>query len=196
VLEDVNDFWTWTRESLPQEVAKMYPGIKLDLSRIAVAGESAGKLTMNWSYDMKKEIILIKNEIGGYMAIQSTIICSNNNIDIDIKLVISQYGSIDLKIPHFLGSAQGVVYGAPSFQSENLDKAIQGYLASIIPGAVRTSEIPGTGPGTSLLHAMLQQRHLLEFLGPESALYPMEQLEGVKKFPPVWMIHGRDDNVV
>ena len=42
VLEDVADFWSWVRESLPAEVAARFPHIHVDIDRTAVFGESAG----------------------------------------------------------------------------------------------------------------------------------------------------------
>lgn len=42
ILEDMADFWTWFRSSLPTYVASKDPSISLDFSKVLVAGESAG----------------------------------------------------------------------------------------------------------------------------------------------------------
>ncbi|THV75269.1 alpha/beta-hydrolase [Aureobasidium pullulans] len=52
VLDDINDFWSWVKTSLPSEVAKMAKGVEVDTTNTLVAGESAG----------------------GYLAIQSSLL--------------------------------------------------------------------------------------------------------------------------
>ncbi|KAF2791280.1 alpha/beta-hydrolase [Melanomma pulvis-pyrius CBS 109.77] len=42
ILEDIADFWTWFRSSLPAYVASKKPSIKLDFSKVLVSGDSAG----------------------------------------------------------------------------------------------------------------------------------------------------------
>jgi acetyl esterase/lipase len=68
ILEDVKDFWTWVRSSLPSEIAKRWPHISLDVDRAAVFGESAG----------------------GYLSLQSAFLCPEANI----KLLMPQYGAM------------------------------------------------------------------------------------------------------
>ena len=46
ILEDVDDFWTWVREKLSGVVAGLAGGdteAALDLTKVLVTGESAGK---------------------------------------------------------------------------------------------------------------------------------------------------------
>ena len=42
VLEDLEDFWKWSRSSLPQLIAEKAPGSSPDYSRTLLAGTSAG----------------------------------------------------------------------------------------------------------------------------------------------------------
>jgi acetyl esterase/lipase len=42
ILEDMADFWTWFRSSLPAYVTSKEPLIELDFDRVLVAGDSAG----------------------------------------------------------------------------------------------------------------------------------------------------------
>ena len=44
ILEDVRDFWTWVHECLPAELEKLGLGVKVDPSKIAAGGESAGMI--------------------------------------------------------------------------------------------------------------------------------------------------------
>jgi acetyl esterase/lipase len=68
ILDDVKDFWTWVRSSLPSKIAERWPHISLDVDRAAVFGESAG----------------------GYLSIQSAFLCPEANI----KLIMPQYGAM------------------------------------------------------------------------------------------------------
>ncbi|KAF2012933.1 alpha/beta-hydrolase [Aaosphaeria arxii CBS 175.79] len=42
ILQDIADFWTWLRASLPAFVASKSPSTEIDLSKILVSGDSAG----------------------------------------------------------------------------------------------------------------------------------------------------------
>lgn len=42
-LDDVQDLWKWVHQSLPTEISKISSKLSVNLDRIAVAGESAGK---------------------------------------------------------------------------------------------------------------------------------------------------------
>ncbi|KAI9739787.1 MAG: hypothetical protein M1834_006508 [Cirrosporium novae-zelandiae] len=41
ILEDVKDFWDWVHSSVPSKVSETWPGISVNLSRIAAGRESA-----------------------------------------------------------------------------------------------------------------------------------------------------------
>jgi acetyl esterase/lipase len=42
ILEDIADFWTWFKTSLPNYVASKQPSLELDFSKVLVSGDSAG----------------------------------------------------------------------------------------------------------------------------------------------------------
>ena len=42
IMEDLSDFWDWVRNDFGEEVTQFRAGIKVDLSKIIVHGESAG----------------------------------------------------------------------------------------------------------------------------------------------------------
>jgi acetyl esterase/lipase len=77
ILDDVKDFWTWVRSSLPSKIAERWPHIALDIDRAAVFGESAG----------------------GYLSLQSAFLCPEANI----KLVMPQYGAMFPDIDNYIG---------------------------------------------------------------------------------------------
>lgn len=83
ILDDLRDFWEWTRQSLPTLVAEKWPGLILDLARTAVTGESAG----------------------GYLALQSGFLFPSANI----KVVMGQYCAIYPDIKWRPGPGEGAV---------------------------------------------------------------------------------------
>lgn len=42
VLEDLEDFWQWTRSDLPEVLDRQAPGHSTDFSRVLLTGSSAG----------------------------------------------------------------------------------------------------------------------------------------------------------
>ena len=47
-----------------------------------------------------------------------------------------------------------------------------------------------------LMFVTIQQGRILDFLGKDTFLFPMETIESTKTFPPLFIYHGRDDSVV
>ncbi|KAI5201084.1 hypothetical protein AUEXF2481DRAFT_38949 [Aureobasidium subglaciale EXF-2481] len=112
ILDDIGDFWSWVKTSLPSEVAKMANGVEIDSNNILVAGESAG----------------------GYLAIQSSLLHPNSGI----KAVISQYGMLDNTIPQFTQKGHKNMAGAP----QQPESEVNDYLHDMQKGAVRTNTHP------------------------------------------------------
>ncbi|KAM0415800.1 hypothetical protein ACHAPT_013261 [Fusarium lateritium] len=75
ILDDVAQFWDWTHNSLPSILSDRWPGLLLDLDRIATAGESAG----------------------GFLALQSATLFPAARI----KLVMAQYCALDIENPAY-----------------------------------------------------------------------------------------------
>lgn len=44
ILEDLDDFWNWVQTDLPGVIAARSTGLEVDLERIVVTGDSAGKM--------------------------------------------------------------------------------------------------------------------------------------------------------
>ncbi|KAH6982460.1 Alpha/Beta hydrolase protein [Ilyonectria destructans] len=75
ILDDVAQFWDWIHNSLPSILSERWPGLLLDLDRIAAAGESAG----------------------GFLALQSATLFPTAGI----RLVMAQYCAIDVDNPAY-----------------------------------------------------------------------------------------------
>ena len=67
VLQDIEDFWTWTSSSFKDAIATECPALTVDLDRIAVSGENSG----------------------GYLSLQSALLLPK----VKIRAVIAQYPS-------------------------------------------------------------------------------------------------------
>lgn len=164
VLDDISDFWSWIKTSLPSEVAKMAKGVEVDTTNTLVAGESAG----------------------GYLAIQSSLLHPSAGI----KAVISQYGMLDNKIPHFTQKGQKHMAGAPQQPESEVDD----YLQDMQKGAVRTE----THPWEMWLFicATVQAGRYLEFLGDGVGVHAIDNLGTAERVPACWIIHGKEDSLV
>jgi acetyl esterase/lipase len=112
VLDDISEFWSWIKTTLPDEVAKMATGVVADTDNVLVAGESAG----------------------GYLAVQSALLHPNAGI----KAVISQYGMLDNRIAHFTQKGEKHMAGAPQQPESEVDD----YIKDMKKGAVRTETHP------------------------------------------------------
>ncbi|GLA62231.1 hypothetical protein AtubIFM55763_003541 [Aspergillus tubingensis] len=75
ILDDVKDFWAWLHSSLPTEVGRARKGLSPQLSKVAVAGESAG----------------------GYLSLQSAFLFPEARISV----VLAQYATLDIDSPFY-----------------------------------------------------------------------------------------------
>lgn len=112
MLEDLTSFYEWVKHSLPTEVSKISSNVEVDLSKILVAGESAG----------------------GYLATQSALHFPN----MKFSAVISQYGMIDMAHPHFTQAYHKEMSGTPQMPGATIDD----YVKNIKSGAIRSSTLP------------------------------------------------------
>lgn len=164
VLDDIADFWSWIKSSLPREVESVAKGVEVDVNNVLVAGESAG----------------------GYLAVQSALLHPNAGI----KAVISQYGMLDNRIPHFSQKGEKNMAGAPQQPESEIDD----YLRDMKKGSVRTE----THPWELWLFicATVQAGRYLEFLGNGQGVHAIDNLEKAKNVPACWIVHGKEDSLV
>lgn len=100
------------------------------------------------------------------------------------------YPGLDFKAPYYSNPYNPLFFGRPIVPESVLDD----HLAAMKPGEILSSAaIPDRLP---LLLVMGQRGRWAELMGTDQALYPLEVVEGVKSFPPLFIYHGREDAVV
>lgn len=124
--------------------------------------------------------------LGGYLALQSGLMYSSPRI----KAVVASYPMIDMKSPWFSQSSEKLIFNIPMLP----EAVLNDHLATIHAGGIVTSADPPDR--LNLMFAIIQQGRILEFLGKDPFLFPLETIESVKMFPPLFIYHGRDDSVV
>ncbi len=108
ILDDVRDFWLWAHAELPARLAKQYPRLSLDMTRIAVTGESAGGfLTLVTGASFAREAR-------------------------HVRVLMAQYCGVGADNPvHYAHSRSGPMPEAVA------QEIIEKYMAGLEPGAVR-----------------------------------------------------------
>ncbi|KAJ7583866.1 Alpha/Beta hydrolase protein [Mycena floridula] len=166
LLEDLDDLWKWLHDVFPAFLAESAPGFSPDLTKILSTGESAG----------------------GYMAIQLALSQPTGAI----RGVIAAYPMTDLASDFYTKQEKltNFMWSGPMVPESLLDE----HLASMAPNAVVSSAQPPLR--MELVVAINQHGRLLEFLGTESELFPLERIQHVSAIPPMLIIHGIEDSVV
>lgn len=167
VLDDVKDFWAWTRETLPSALESLAPGVEIDLGSIAVMGESAG----------------------GYLAVQSALLFPRKGF----KAVIASYPILDVASRFFTEAYEKPMIGFPQISSTIIDE----HLAAMKPGAVVATDPADPPARFPLATAAVQYGKYLEWLGSDERLQPFKNLEKFEgELPFMFMFHGREDTAV
>ncbi len=108
ILDDVRDFWLWAHAELPTQLAKQHPRLSLDMTRIAVTGESAGGI-----------LTLVT---GASLAREAR----------HIRVLMAQYCGAGSDNPVY--SAHSRTWPMPEATAQGI---IDKYMAGLEPGAVR-----------------------------------------------------------
>ncbi|MCJ1251764.1 hypothetical protein MMC30_009002 [Trapelia coarctata] len=166
ILTDIADLWTWIHNDLRPYLSTVSPSptLEADLSRILVAGDSAG----------------------AYLAIQSAITQPAGSI----KTLVGLYPQLDMRSAFYTTKYEKSIFGMPMLPTDLVDK----HIAATEPGTVVTSAIPPSR--IDLACAMVQNGRMLEFLGDDRVLFPVEMVKEVESMPPTLILHGRDDSAV
>ncbi|KAH8434974.1 alpha/beta hydrolase family protein [Aspergillus melleus] len=179
IMEDIDDLWTWVTSRLTDTLRDHSTGIEPDLSRIITAGESAGEPPHPFapvSYSNDTNI-----KIGGYLSVQLSL-----NYPNAIKGCISEFPCIDLKSAAF--TAQHANPRAPP-------SLVRDYLAnkedkkSILSSDITISRF-------LYAFSMMDNSMFLEFFGTDEKLFPFDRVSRGAKIPPLFIIHGLDDDIV
>lgn len=174
ILEDVRDFFTWLHD--PSGLASAIPsdlGIELDTGNVLVTGGSAG----------------------GYLSVQSGLLDLPAAQRDAIKAVIAQYPMLDMRDRWYTEDYEKNLFSAGPNPPKHL---LQDYLDELTGDELVTSRIP---PDGGMLSASIFGQGLYpKFLGEASELYPFDNLkaraEKGDRVPPVWVFHGKEDDVV
>lgn len=164
ILADVADFFAWLPKSLSAHVSSH--NIQPDLTHVLVTGESAG----------------------GWLAIQSALLRSDAP-GLSVRAAISAYGVLDIKTPFFTKAYDKPMLGLPMFPADELDKHKAKIAAGEVPSVITASNADPARVGFML--SSIQHGRYAEVLGPDSVLYPMENVERVRELVPLWLFHGR-----
>ncbi|KAF2161852.1 hypothetical protein M409DRAFT_27908 [Zasmidium cellare ATCC 36951] len=168
ILSDAEDFYTWLFS--PNTLTAHLPaGILPDLTSVLVTGESAG----------------------GWHALQAGLLHPSR-----ITAIIAHYPMIDLASPHFSQppppNHPKQIFSPPQPQAD--PSLLITYLSTLSGQEIIPNRIPPDGDINVLI--MLQQGLYPHYFGTDPRLYPLEVLERVEGFPPMWVLHGEGDSVV
>lgn len=106
------------------------------------------------------------------------------------KAIIAGYGMFDMKSPWFTKHYEKHPLGHPMLPPSLVDD----HLAAMKPGEVISAVSPPLRVDLAL--AIVQYGRYPEMLGNDKSVYPMEVLQLVKSFPPLFVYHGKDDSAV
>ncbi|CAF9937837.1 MAG: hypothetical protein ALECFALPRED_007428 [Alectoria fallacina] len=130
--------------------------------------------------------LLIGHSAGAYLAVQSAITQPEGTF----RAIIAGYGMLDMKSPWFTTHFEKHPLGRPMLPPSVVDD----HLASMKPGQTVSAVTPPLRLDLAL--ATLQYGRYPEMLGSDKAAYPMEMLDTVTSFPPLFIYHGEDDSAV
>ncbi|KAI2793722.1 hypothetical protein POX_a00306 [Penicillium oxalicum] len=173
ILSDLDDFWAWMQNDLASTIASAQPtsSIQPDLSKILVAGESAG----------------------GYLAAQSMLL----HPEIHMSAVILVYPMVHLRDRFWDEKYEKPMYG----ESVRSYEPVEQHLRTLPDGPVVSNDKDldrGLGSSRSeIALRIVQNGRFLDFLGRESKVFPMENIPKATTMPPfLWIFHGRQDSAV
>jgi acetyl esterase/lipase len=178
LLEDLSDFWSWVNNDLQKYVFNWAPGCAVDLSKVIVMGDSAG----------------------GYFAIQSGFMAKSLEPAITIRGIIAPFPMIDLEDPWFtMPSCHDVVKfaGQPTVPYAVVDDHFKAMHAK---GKLIPVSEDWNLERMALIVAVIRHGTFKQFfLGSSQDLddfYPMRRLRSATSFPPLFIMHGRQDSFV
>jgi acetyl esterase/lipase len=174
ILDDVDDFWIWMRESLPAYVSSLESStdVKVDLNRVLVTGDSAG----------------------GHLAVMSGLSGSKQR---GIRAVIAQYPMLELDNPVFRGEVPDEGRRIISIHSPEAVKQLEEHVAGLTPDSIISEAVPPSR--MNFMRAAEQTKKISKFLGESKRIRPFDlvkEMESTDALPPIWVVHGKEDEVV
>lgn len=166
ILADIADLWKWIREDLQPYLN-------------TVSAESTPQVDFD-------HIISIGDSAGGYLAVQSALTKSAGSI----KAVVGLYPQLDVEDDFYNKKFTKKPFGIPMQPNELVDT----HVANIAPGDLVSSAHPPSR--IDLACSIIQNGHLVKFLGSDKALFPVEMVANVDGMPPLLILHGKEDSAV
>ncbi|KAL9066355.1 MAG: hypothetical protein Q9157_007176 [Trypethelium eluteriae] len=166
VLSDMEDLLAWIESDLPILLAAH--NVQIDLSRLLVAGESAG----------------------GYLSVQSGL----SRPDL-VKAVIALYPMLDFDPSVYITKGRKPILGNPEYPTSWVEDHIKNMPLN---ADGRPKPISDDDPPTrvQLAIASAQQGRIPDFLGTSEKLFPMKRVLKEPFTPVLLIIHGEDDSAV
>ena len=146
-----------------------------------VASRSTVPLTVDFNH-----ILVCGESAGGQLALLSAFMLPEGFIN----AVLAQYPITDRRTEIARAKKTKMIFGMPVPEEDFVDK----FVARIRPGAV----VSGAAPPArlDLMFTMAVYGKLCDFLGHEPKFYPIEAIETAAHFPSMWLLHGRDDEII
>ncbi|KAL4884560.1 Alpha/Beta hydrolase protein [Aspergillus karnatakaensis] len=133
--------------------------------------------------------LLVGESAGGYLALQS--ILSNYTRP---RALIALYPMLDLTSDFYTQASAKPIVGVSNFPNELIDTFLSSLeTAPCKPPALTEADPPDR---LDLALAMVQNGRLLDFLGDEPVLFPIERIVEGTWLPPMLVMHGREDSAV
>jgi acetyl esterase/lipase len=171
LLSDIHSAWSWIHASLPGYLAALSPPLTANLTRILLAGESAG----------------------GYLALQLAL---SNPTHPSIRALHLAYPMTDLKSPWFASTWPGKqVLDLPPMSPSVLTDHIASLTGDeVISSDLKLERFPIMA--STIMNGLYGHPRFFPRDGDQT-MFPLERLESGEKLPnvPVSVIHGASDSV-
>ncbi|CAG8903137.1 unnamed protein product [Penicillium egyptiacum] len=133
-------------------------------------------------------VLVVGESAGGYLAIQLAL-----SYPSEICAVIAAYPVLDLESRFYTEAYSKPILGVPNIPNEIIEEHISASSA-----VVTAADPPDR---LELAFSVFQNGRLLEFLGSEDYLFPMNRVKtlastGTLKLPPSFIFHGKQDSAV
>lgn len=178
LLEDLADFWNWVAHDLQAFMSKTVEGCIVNLQKVVIIGDSAG----------------------GFFAIQSGLMIDQLPSSIKIRGIVAPFPMVDLEDFWFTAPGHRVeekIRGFPAIPYDVVTDHIK-TMSRNIP-IIPVSEDWDLKRHDLIIAAIRHGAFTRLFVGDKlirDEYYPMRRVNSVTSFPPLIIMHGRQDSFV
>ena len=162
-------------QALLDDIADLFDWIHRDLQSLLNAHGPA-KVDLD-------HLMVVGESAGGYMGMQAALQRPN-----EVRIVATQYPMLDLHSRFFSERFSKPLMGYDMLPNELVDDHVK-QATSVVSNSVPPSR-------RELAVAIIQNGRLPGFLGSDQDLYPLNMISKAPVVPPVYILHGQDDNAV